>query len=83
MTKHQKLIDRVLTKPTDFEWTELQVLMQSYGYELKFSGGSGRKFIHSETNATLFMHAPHPGKILKAYQVREIIRFLKQEGHLT
>jgi hypothetical protein len=28
------------------------------------------------------MHQPHPAKILKAYQVREAIRFLKQEGHI-
>jgi hypothetical protein len=83
MTKRQKLIERLQSRPTDFEWPELKPLMESFGYELSTAGGSGRKFIHPQTRATLFMHEPHPGKILKAYQVREAIRFLKQEGHLT
>lgn len=82
MTKRQKSIDRLLSKPADFEWAELTALMENFGYELKTSSGSGRKFIQRETSAILFMHEPHPGKILKAYQVREVIRFLKQEGHL-
>jgi predicted RNA binding protein YcfA (HicA-like mRNA interferase family) len=82
MTKREKAAERLLSKPSDFSWAELAPLMESFGYELKKTGGSGRKFVHTQTKATLFMHEPHPGKILKAYQVREAIRFLKQEGHL-
>ena len=78
MSKHQKLIVRLLSRPSDFEWAELRVLMDAFGYELKATGGSGRKFIHAQTRATLFMHEPHPARILKAYQIREIIHFLKQ-----
>jgi predicted RNA binding protein YcfA (HicA-like mRNA interferase family) len=83
MTKRQKLIDRLQSRPNDFEWSELKPLMESFGYKLKTTGGSGRKFVHLQTQAILFMHEPHPAKILKAYQVRDIIRFLKQEGHLS
>jgi hypothetical protein len=82
MTKREKAAERLLSQPSDFSWTELATLMRSFGYELKKTGGSGRKFIHAQTGATLFMHEPHPGKFLKAYQVREAIRFLRQEGHL-
>lgn len=82
MSKRQKAIDRLLSRPSDYEWAELTSLMDVFGYELRTTGGSGRKFIHSETQATLFMHQPHPGKILKAYQVREAIYFLKQEKHI-
>jgi len=82
MSKRQKAIDRILSRPSDYEWAELALLMDAFGYELKTAGGSGRKFIHRETRATLFMHQPHPVKILKAYQVREAIRFLKQEKHI-
>jgi len=56
--------------------------MQAFGYELRTASGSSRKFIHSETQATLFMHEAHPAKVLKAYQVREAISFLKQEKHI-
>lgn len=82
MSKRQKAIDRLLSRPSEYEWGELALLMDGFGYELKITGGSGRKFIHRETHATLFMHQPHPAKVLKAYQVREAIRFLRQEGHI-
>lgn len=83
MSKRQKAIDRLLAKPSDYSWDELALLMDALGYELKTTGGSGRKFIHGGTKATLFMHQPHPTKVLKAYQVREAIRFLRQEKHLS
>ena len=83
MSKHQKALQRLLLRPVDFTWEELRSLMEFFDYELKKTGGSGRKFIHPETKATLFLHQPHPGKILKAYQVREVIHFLRQEKHLT
>jgi hypothetical protein len=74
---------RLLAKPTDFAWSELVSLMETFSYFLKTTSGSGRKFIHFETQATLFMHEPHPAKVLKSYQIREVIRFLKQEGHIS
>ncbi len=82
MAKLQKIIARLQSRPSDFTWAELKQIMQAFGYELKTSGGSGRKFIHSDSKATLFMHEPHPGKILKAYQVKDAIHFLKQEKHI-
>ncbi|HMF74295.1 MAG TPA: type II toxin-antitoxin system HicA family toxin [Bryobacteraceae bacterium] len=79
MSKREKLLQRLLTKPTDFTWAELVAVMEGFGYELKKTGGSGRKFIHPKTAATAFLHEPHPGKILKAYQIRDILSHLKQE----
>lgn len=79
MSKKEKLLQRLLSKPTDFTWKELVAVMEGFGYELHTSGGSGRKFIHPETKATAFLHEPHPGKILKAYQIRDILSHLKQE----
>jgi len=82
MSKRQKAISRLLSRPSDFQWGELNVLMQSFGYELKTTGGSGRKFIHPATKAAMFMHEPHATSVLKAYQVRDAIHFLKQEKHI-
>jgi hypothetical protein len=56
--------------------------MEHFGFELKTGGGSGRKFIHPETRATLFMHEPHPSSILKVYQVRDAVAFLTKEGFI-
>lgn len=82
MSKLDKAIARLLSKPVDFTWRELQTVMTALGYELRTTGGSGRKFIDPATGAALFMHEPHPSSILKGYQVRAAIQFLRQEGKL-
>ena len=80
----EKALERLLSAPTprDYTWGELVAVMTRLNYELKSTGGSGRKFIHRTTQATLMLHEPHPGSILKVYQVRDVIRFLRQEGTL-
>ena len=80
--KAEKALDRLKTIPRDFSWSELEAIMGQLGYALKTSGGSGRKFIHPGTKATLMLHEPHPGSILKVYQVRDVLKFLRQENHL-
>jgi hypothetical protein len=45
-------------------------------------GGSGRKFIRRETGALLMMHEPHPGNILKTYQVKAVLAHLKREKQI-
>jgi hypothetical protein len=82
MSKLEKSMCRLLSKPIDFSWQELVTLMNALGFELRTTGGSGRKFIRPETGATLFIHEPHPASILKAYQIRAVIQFLHQEGKL-
>jgi hypothetical protein len=82
MSKRQKSIDRFLSKPTDFTWAEFRSLMEGFSYELQTVGGSARKFVHLQTGATLFVHEPHPSKLLKAYQVNLAIKFLRRENHI-
>lgn len=82
MSKHGKALQRLLSKPVDFTWNELKSLMEAFGYKLKKTGGSGRKFIHPSTRAAHFIHEPHPSKVLKSYQIRDAIAFLTREGHI-
>jgi predicted RNA binding protein YcfA (HicA-like mRNA interferase family) len=79
VSKQEKALARLKSKPKDFTWDELVAVMIACGYEVKTTCGSGRKFIHHDTGATAFLHAPHPGNILKAYQIRDILRHLEQE----
>ncbi len=78
MSKHEKAVQRLLAYPNDFTWDELKTLMTGFGYELKTTGGSGRKFVRPQ--AVFAIHEPHPYKLLKAYQLRAIVTFLKKEG---
>jgi hypothetical protein len=56
--------------------------MGALGYELRTSGGSGRKFFDPSTKTLLFLHEPHPAKVLKAYQVRAAVMFLRKERRI-
>lgn len=82
MSKVQKAIARLLTRPIDFTWDELLSPMIALGYELRTSSGSGRKFYDPATKSLLFLHEPHPSKILKAYQIRTVIQFLRKERRI-
>lgn len=79
MSNKQKAIARLLAKPVEYAWKELVSLMNALDFELKTSGGSGRKFFDPATKALFFLHEPHPSRILKAYRIREAIQFLRRE----
>jgi hypothetical protein len=82
VSKREKALTRVKSKPKDFTWEELVALMTACGYELKRTGGPGRKFVHIATGTVMYMHQPHPSNVLKAYQVREAIVELTEKGFL-
>jgi hypothetical protein len=82
MTKHEKLLDRLLTKPKDFTWGELRKVLNNFGYKQTGAGktgGSRARFI-SIDHPPIILHKPHPKPILKRYQLENIIDLLKQEG---
>jgi predicted RNA binding protein YcfA (HicA-like mRNA interferase family) len=82
VSKREKALARLKSRPKDFTWGELVALMTACGYELKRTGGSGRKFVHIATGSVMYMHQPHPSNVLKAYQVREVIVELTEKGFL-
>ena len=85
MAKIQKLIERLLSFPRDFTWEELIKIMNHFGYnELSKgkTGGSRRKFANSEQHV-ISLHKPHPGSILKRYQLDDVIDALRERGHLN
>jgi hypothetical protein len=82
LSKLQKAVARLLSKPVDYTWEELLSLMTALGFELRTTGGSGRKFFDSTTKALLLLHEPHPSSILKAYQIRATIQFLRKERNI-
>ena len=82
MTRKDKLIKRLQSRPRDFTWDELQRLLESLGYEVARqgkTGGSRRRFIHPVA-ATITLHKPHPGNIVKLYAIDDVLSVLKQEG---
>ena len=83
MSKKDKLIDRLRTKPKDFSFEEVKALLGLCGYKLSNAGKtSGSRVCFVKDNKVFRMHKPHPRKELLAYQVNELIDELKQEGLL-
>lgn len=83
MSKKDKLIERLLKKPKDFTFDEMETLLSYLGYQLKQGGtGSGVKFIKDGSNEVINFHKPHPNRILKRYVLDQVIEKLRKDGLL-
>lgn len=79
MSQLDKLRARLCAKPKDFTWDELVKLLAAYGFEAFTKGktaGSRRQFFNPATHLAISLHKPHPGNLLKEYQLKEIISLL-------
>lgn len=79
MSKDEKLIKRLLSKPKDFTYNELRRLLTLLGYSESQSGktsGSRVAFFHEKTQHVIRLHKPHPNNELKQYQIEQIIEEL-------
>ena len=79
MAQLDKLRARLYAKPKDFTWDELVKLLTAYSFEALTKGkapGSRRQLFNPTTQVAISMHKPHPGNILKEYQLKEIIALL-------
>ena len=84
MGKNEKLTDRLRSKPKDFTWDELVKVLGLFGYEEQKTGktgGSRRKFVDASNNV-ISLHKPHPGSIVKAYVINDVIQHLTVNGKL-
>lgn len=85
MPKKEVLIEKLCRKPSPKNFTkrELDTLMGKCDCE-KFQGGrgSGIGFCHTKTQRILQFDEPHPGNELYGYQVRMVIKFLKEIGEI-
>ncbi len=83
MSKLEKLIERFLSKPKDFTYDELKTLLNRFQYfEVKSGKTSGSRvaFMNEITKSIIRLHKPHPGSILKRYQLDLVEEELKSEG---
>ena len=83
MSRKDKLISRLKSKPTDFTFEEAKSLLEIFGYTFSNAGKtSGSRVCFVKDNKVFRMHKPHPRKELLEYQVKELIEELNQEGLL-
>lgn len=82
MGTREKLIARFVAKPTDFTYQELNRLLGFWGYIETQAEGSRVVFINKESKHRIKLHKPHPGNVLKRYQLELIEEELKEKGLL-
>ena len=82
MSRLEKEIERLKSKPKDYTFEEAKSLLNKLGFIEDNKGktsGSRVKF-YNKYEVKFDLHRPHPGNILKPYQIDEIIRTLKRGG---
>lgn len=83
MSKIEKLLNKLLSKPKAFTWSELKTLLKKYGYKEIQGKGSRVKFFHAEPRNLISLHKPHPEEILNTYVINYIIENLKIIGAIN
>ena len=84
MGQKEKLIERLKSRPRDFTFEEAETLLRFLSYQRTNKGrtsGSRVMFISAE-HPPILLHKPHPRNELLAYQVKQLIEMLEQEGLL-
>ena len=81
MSRKQKLIERLKTKPRDFTYNEMESLLQSLGFTMSSKGTtSGSRVLFHIDGLSIDLHKPHPQNELPMYQINKILKVLEEEG---
>ena len=82
MSQKEKLIQKLKSRHKDMTFEEVETLLKYLTYSRSDKGrtsGSRVMFV-SDQYAPILLHKPHPRKELLAYQVKQLIEILEQEG---
>lgn len=80
MTRHEKLLNKFLSRPRDFTYNELIRLLRAFGYEELQGSGSRVVFRNEVIKHNIKIHRPHPGNVMKRYQIDLILQELKTKN---
>lgn len=82
MGQKEKLIKKLRSKPKDMTFEEAETLLKYLAYTRSDKGrtSGSRVMFTSDEHAPILLHKPHPRKELLAYQVKQLVEILEQEG---
>lgn len=80
MSRLEKEIERLKSKPKDFTYDELKKILNNLGFyeDNKGKTSGSRVIFKNEHNQKITLHKPHPSKILKGYQISHVLELLKE-----
>jgi len=78
MSKIEKLVERLLRIPKDFNYDEAKTILLHYGFTERNKGKtSGSRVEFVKDDKTIQLHKPHPNGDLKTYQIKQLIDELR------
>ncbi len=80
MSKLEKEIKRLKSKPKDFTYDEAKKILNNLGFieDNKGRTSGSRVEFNNEKMQKIQLHKPHPGNVLKPYQIKIILDRLKE-----
>ena len=82
MSRIEKEIERLKSKPKDYTYDEANSLLNKLGFYENNKGktsGSRVTFINKD-DIKIDMHNPHPDNVIKMYKIKDIIKILNEKG---
>lgn len=82
MSRKEKLLKRLMSKPKDFTYDEARTLLIQLGFEENNKGktSGSRVGFKKDVNTKIILHKPHPGNVLKKYQIESLLEDLNRYG---
>lgn len=82
MSRKEKLLKRLMSKPKNFTYDEARTLLEQLGFKESNKGktSGSRVVFKKDKNTKIQLHKPHPEKILKKYQIESLIEDLNRYG---
>ena len=84
MSQLEKMITRLKARPRDYTLIEAKTLLLALNYYIDNKGRtSGSRIAFKQPGkSSILLHKPHPGNVLKSYQIRDLIEILERDGIL-
>lgn len=82
MSKLEKEMERLKSKPKDYTYDEAKSLLNKLGFYENNKGktsGSRVTFINND-GIKIDLHKPHPSNIVKEYVIKNILKMLNEKG---
>jgi len=83
MSRKQKMIERLKSKPKDMKFSEAEALLIFLGYKRSNKGktSGSRVIFEHKTAGPVELHRPHGAtKELHRYQINKLLKILESEG---
>ena len=80
MGQKEKLIKKLKSVPKDMTFEEVETLLRYLTYLRSNKGKTSGSRVLFSSDSPILLHKPHPRKELLAYQIKQLIEILEQEG---